>query len=127
MLTAALLLTACQSKKIDNTLLVEPEGPVSFSQDVLPILTTTCGSGACHIDQHASGVNLSSYQAVMDSEGQQYGEHVVVPEDAESSPLIDKLMPSPQVGARMPPDRSPLSEEQIAFIRAWINEGALDN
>ena len=127
MLTAALLLTACQSKKIDNTLLVEPEGPVSFSQDVLPILTATCGGGACHIDQRTSGVNLSSYQAILGSKGQQYEEHILLPGDAESSPLIDKLMPSPQFGARMPPNRSLLSEEQIAFIRTWIDEGALDN
>lgn len=124
---AALLLTACQSRKIDNTLLVDPDEAVSFSQDVLPIFTTSCGGGGCHIDQSVSGVNLSSYQHVVNSQGQQYGEHVVLPDDAANSPLIDKLRPDPRFGGRMPPDRSPLSAEQIALIRTWIDEGAPDD
>lgn len=124
---AALLLTACQSRKIDNTLLVDPEEPVSFSQHVLPIFAASCGGGGCHIDQSASGVNLSGYQHVVDSQGQQYDEHIVLPDNAANSPLVDKLSPDPQFGARMPPDRSPLSAEEIALIRTWIDEGASDN
>lgn len=121
------LLTACQSRKIDNSMLVEPEGPISFAEDVQPIFTTSCGGAACHIDRRTSGVRLSTYQQVISSVGVQYGQEIVVPGDAEASPLMDKLRPSPAFGVRMPNGRAPLSNEQIALIRVWINEGALNN
>ena len=126
-LTAGLLLSACQSRQIDNTLLVDPDRPVRFSQDVLPIFTASCGGGGCHIDQHASGVNLSSYQDLVNSQGQQYDEPIVLPGNPADSPLIDKLRANPRFGARMPLSQAALSAEQIALIRSWIDDGAPDN
>lgn len=127
MIGALVLLSACQNRKIDRTMMVEPERPVSFSQDIQPILTASCGGGACHLDRRTSGVRLSTYQQVTSSVGVQYGEEIVAPGDAAASPLLDKLRASPRFGARMPQGRPPLSQREIALIRVWINEGALDN
>jgi hypothetical protein len=50
----------------------------------------------------------------------------VNPCDAESSYLIWKLEGLPGIqGAQMPLGLAPLSPEQIAGIRAWIEAGAL--
>lgn len=119
MIGALVLLSACQSRKIEP---VEPGEPVSFSQDIQPIFTEFCAP--CHIDRRTSGVRLLTYQRVTSSVGAQYEEEIVTPGDAEGSPIIDKLEPSPQFGVRMPRGRPPLSNEQIALIRAWIDEGA---
>ncbi len=124
---ALLLLSACQSRKIDNSTLVDPGEPVSFAEDVQPIFINSCGGAACHIDERTSGVRLSSYQQVISSVGVQYGREIVVPGDAEDSPLIDKIEPSPRIGVRMPYGRAPLSNEEISLIRVWIEEGARDN
>lgn len=124
---ASLLLMSCQSRKIDNTMTVDPDEPVSFSQDVLPILKTSCGGSDCHIGERTNGVNLSNYDQVMTSTGTQYGMRIVVPGEAENSPLIDKIRPDPEFGVRMPASGAPLSGEQIATIRTWINDGAPDN
>lgn len=123
----ACLLVACQSRKIDNSMLVEVEGPVSFARDIRPIFINSCGGGACHIDERTSGVRLSTYQQVVSSVGVQYEEKIVDPGNAEDSPLLDKLRPSPKFGVRMPRGRAPLSQRKIALIRIWINEGARNN
>lgn len=126
-IAALMLFAACQSEKIDNTLPVEPGRPVSFSQDVQPIFNNSCGGAACHIDQQTNGVRLSSYEEVMNSTGDQYGEAIVQPGSADESPLVDKIEPNPRFGVRMPQGQAPLSGEEIALIRAWIDDGAQDN
>jgi hypothetical protein len=40
-ISALVLFSACQNRKIDNTMMVDPEEPVSFSEDVQPILTAS--------------------------------------------------------------------------------------
>lgn len=125
--SALMLLSACQNKQIDNTMPVEPEQPVSFSQDVQPVLTASCGGGSCHLSGRTSGVQLSTYRQVTSSIGVQYDEEVVNPGDAEGSPLIDKIEPAPRFGVRMPQGRAPLSRREIALIRTWIDEGAQNN
>lgn len=125
--TLFLLLAACQSEKIDNTIGLDPDGPVSFSVDVLPLLTASCGGSGCHVGQRTSGVELTNYDRIMTSVGDQYGRAIVVPHDAANSPLVDKIRPQPDVGLRMPFGRAPLTADQIARIEAWIEEGARNN
>ncbi|MCB0717945.1 MAG: hypothetical protein KDD65_05840 [Bacteroidetes bacterium] len=91
---------------------------------MLPILRAKCLG--CHVGSGTSGVSLSSYSQVIGSIGVQYGEAVVSPGDADASPLVDKLLASPQFGQRMP-EGSQLSASEIATIRQWIDEGANDN
>ncbi len=124
-LVACAFLSGCQSRQIDQTMLVAPEEAVSFSRDVLPIFMGSCAE--CHVAELTSGAALGTYEQVMASVGEQYGERVVIPGDAGASPLVDKLGPSPRFGQRMPLGRSPLAPDQIAMIQRWIDEGALDN
>lgn len=111
----------CLTNVEDNTGEV-PDEPVSYASDIQPIFNARCT--VCH--GNSGGVNLSSYQALMNSNGNFYGTNVVVPGDAAASGLVDKLEPNPQFGSRMPQGSS-LSGNDIEKIRAWINEGALNN
>lgn len=124
-LAACALLAGCQSRQIDNAMLVMPDEEVSFARDVLPIFTASCAE--CHVAERTSGVALGTYEQVTTSVGEQYGERVVVPGDAAGSPLLDKVGPSPRFGQRMPLGRGALAPDQIALIRTWIDDGALDN
>ena len=126
-LAVCLIATACQSRKIDNTMVVDPGGPVSYAQDIQPIFTSSCGGAGCHIDESTNGVELTNYQQVINSVGVQYGDAIVVPGDPGASPLVDKVEPDPQFGSRMPLDRSPLTAQQVTLIRTWIEEGAENN
>ena len=92
--------------------------PVSFSRDVLPILTSQCGS--CHGGQ--GGLWLTTYEEVM--VGGDSGP-VVVPGQPDQSPLY--LRVTGQQTPQMPLDASPLTQAQIDAIKGWIAEGAPKN
>ncbi len=99
------------------------QAQIDYNTRIQPIFNSNCT--ACH--GGTSGVTLSSYAAVMNSVGQQYGRNIVVPEDPDDSPLYDKISSNnPQFGVRMPEGGPPLSDEDIAAIRQWIEEGALE-
>ena len=119
--------TACQSEKIDNSGIVDPGPSVSYADDIQPIFNRSCGGVGCHINEATNGVNLTTYASTLASEGLQYGGPVVVAGDAASSPLFDKINPNPQFGSRMPLGRGALPANDIALIRAWINDGAPNN
>lgn len=122
---ALLALTGCR-----NTV-IGPDGPgppaqnVSFAADIQPLLAARCTP--CHITTTTSGVRLSTHPDVLGSTGDQYGEAVVRPGDAAGSPLVDKVEAAPRFGSRMPLGEPPLSSDEIAQVRAWIDAGALDN
>lgn len=126
-LAAVCLAMACQSKKIDNSMIVEPVTGVSFADDVHPILTNACGGSGCHVGEATSGVELTTYSTLMNSFSLQYGKNIVIPNDGAGSPLVDKISPQPRSGSRMPLVGAPLTSEQVALIRNWIDEGAANN
>lgn len=106
----------------------DPIEEISYADKVQPIFNTSCGGGGCHTNGgNANGVNLSSYAQTMNSTGSSYGGKVVIAGNADTSPIVDKIEPSPTHGSRMPLGGSPLSSSQIQTIRTWINEGALNN
>lgn len=99
--------------------------PVSFSQDVNPILQSSCSFSNCHGGTPPeSGFSTASYETVTGN-----ADHgpLVVPGDASSSNLYLKVTANPPFGERMPRGMTPLSASQINTIRDWINEGAEDN
>lgn len=97
-----------------------------YGHNVQTVFNQHCGSpgGGCHIHSSAYGVNLSSYKNVVNGFSSEYGEKLVNPGHALSSPLYDKLLPRPQRGNRMPYGRAPLSSSTIDTIKVWINRGA---
>lgn len=101
---------------------------ISYADKVQPIFNTSCGGSGCHTGGgSANGVNLSGHSQAINSVGVNYGGNVIIAGNANSSPLVDKIEPSPDHGSRMPLGRSPLSNTQIETIRTWINEGAQNN
>ena len=94
---------------------------------MLQIFHASCGGSGCHINNAKNGVELTTYSTTMSSTGTQYASLIVVPGSAATSPLIDKIEPSPTHGERMPDGKSALSQTRINAIKQWINEGALNN
>ncbi len=91
---------------------------VDYYDEIQPLFNQYCTS--CHGD--VSGVDLSSYEATMESEGELYQNKLVFPGAPDVSPLVEKLEADPQYGARMPLNQKPLSDEQIYLVRQWIKE-----
>jgi hypothetical protein len=103
-------LVGCNSH-VDKPMVTEPHANVSlFSQVRTQIFQRKCGT--CHLPDSASGVDLTSYQGVMDSK-------IVVPFDPNASQLYDAL-----VTGRMPMDGAKLPPEDIQLVHDWISQGA---
>lgn len=114
-LLAVTMLAACGSQATPQS---TPGGPLSFSQDVLPILESRCS--ACHGESRQSaGLNLTSFSSLM-AGGQSGAE--IVPGDSASSRLVELIS-----SGRMPKSGLPLSDSQVQTITEWIDAGAQDN
>jgi hypothetical protein len=88
--------------------------PVDFRKDVQPILSENCK--ACHSGATPpASLRLDSAEGVMD--GSASGK-VVLPGNSKQSKLVQRISEK-----SMPPT-GPLSDEQIATITAWVDQGA---
>jgi hypothetical protein len=92
---------------------------VDYQTQIQPIFNDNCTS--CHGSN--GGVDLRSYNALMNSIGNNYGTNVVVPGNPNASGLVDKIEPNPQFGNRMP-NANGIPQSDINLIRQWISEGA---
>ena len=88
-----------------------------FNRDVRPVLAEACL--ACH------GPNENTRQADLRLDTDAFIGRVVVPGDAEASPLFQRLTQADRIG-KMPPVSSgrSLTDEQIDLVRRWIDGGA---
>ena len=108
-LIAAWLLTAAsvRSEEID------------YLRDIKPILHERCL--ACHgALKQQSGLRLDTGAFIR--QGGDSGPAVVA-KDVGNSPLVERVT-AEDLSIRMPPEGQPLSPEQIAKIRIWIEQGA---
>jgi mono/diheme cytochrome c family protein len=88
----------------------------TFEATAEPIFRTNCVK--CHgPEMHLKSLDLSTYAGAL--KGSESGP-VIVPGDPESSLVYKKIRV-----AEMPKEGQPLSKEQIATIRTWIEGGAL--
>ena len=93
--------------------------PVDYAREVKPILARHCV--ACHsAEKPRAGLRLDTAAAAL--LGNESGP-AVVPGQAGESPLIEAVL-GEGTGARMPLKRPPLSERDVATLRAWIDQGA---
>ncbi len=94
---------------------------VSFARDVAPLLVNNCTG--CHIDamnNTSGGLSMNNFSQLIN--GGDSGP-IVEPGKGDESLLVRKLRG--QEGAIMPAGGRPrLSEESIALISTWIDEGA---
>jgi hypothetical protein len=105
------------------------EHDVSFEEDVLPLLTESCG---CHDPAKFGsaidlvGFSIENYGKVRRG-GANSGEEIVIEGDPCNSILLQKLSEAPPFGVRMPTFGPYLSRKEMALLHDWIAEGAHDN
>ncbi|MCY1266813.1 hypothetical protein D9M69_435330 [compost metagenome] len=107
--------------------------PASFKGDIVPVFKRQCM--ACHMtgeEQGRMGLAPSmAYTSLVNVQANGGPAPRVVPGDAQGSYLMQKLLGTHLdhggSGVRMPMGFDPLSDEELAKIEAWINQGALDN
>lgn len=91
---------------------------VDFARDVHPIIATHCLG--CHsAEKRSGGLSLATYADIID--GGRSGA-VVRPSNSANSLIIARLTGTTQ--PQMPFGLDPLTPEQIATIRTWIDQGA---
>ena len=95
---------------------------VDFARDIQPILRSRCYE--CH-GRDVQEAELRLDQKALALAGGQAGQ-VILPGRSGESLLIQLVAGLDSEGRRMPPadEGEPLSREQIALLRAWIDQGA---
>src|SRR5215472_385576 len=94
----------------------QPVSKVDFARDVLPIFRQNCGG--CHgSSQQQAGLRLDRKSSVMKGFSRR-----VVPGGSANSMVYQRLIGT-QFGPQMPPTGA-LRAEQIAVVKAWIDQGA---
>lgn len=110
----------------------DPAVDVSYTREVAPELDEYCGG--CHTPEGRSptgiqvgGLNISTY-ASLRAGGAVRGTDNVIPGQPCASGLIQKILPYPPFGARMPLNGPPFLEaHDIQLFHDWIAEGAREN
>ena len=103
----------------------EPQSRISFNRDIRPILSDNCF--ACHgpdSGNRQAGLRLDiAEQASGELES---GVRAIVPEDADSSEMIARIVSTDPDSVMPPPDAKigRLSGEQVDLLKRWIAEGA---
>lgn len=94
---------------------------VYFENDVLPLIVSNCAMSGCHDAATASdGVVLNSYENIMSTGEVRAGR-------PSNSEIYEKITDNDPEDRMPPPPASALSSTQIALIRDWIDQGALNN
>ena len=119
-----------------STTTTQPPALVSFRGDIQPIFTARCALPGCHSGPiPTQGLDLSdgsSYAALVGRSSTELPTvKLIDPGSATTSYLLWKVGKAPEgqsiVGSPMPLIGGPLSLAQVATIRDWVTQGALDN
>lgn len=93
---------------------------VCFERDIKPIFISNCTMSGCHGGaKPQDGLNFTTYEGIIagfDHENEGGGHNEILEKITDDDP--DDIMP--------PPPNKPLSAGQIALIRKWIQQGALN-
>jgi hypothetical protein len=109
---------------------------VSFADDVQPIFTNSCAFSGCHGGASPQlGMNLSAGQAYANIVNVAAVEVPTLmrvrPSLPDSSYLVHKIQGTQAsvggTGGQMPLSGCCLTADQIATIRSWVEDGALNN
>ncbi len=93
--------------------------PVLYDKDVEPILVNKCAF--CHSDNIKEGkLDMGNYEALL--KGGKRGAPIVPGKSGES--LLVKLAGKTQRPAMPPKSEEPLTPEELALLKLWIDQGA---
>src|SRR5262245_57255108 len=121
---AASVVLAADAKKVDLSKLppaADKKG-VTYDKDIKPIFEKSCFK--CHGSEKQKGkLRLDSRAAAI--KGGENGPDIV-PGSGEKSPLLHNVARIGDEDDAMPPEGKgdPLTKDQVALIRAWIDQGA---
>ncbi|MDJ0882003.1 MAG: hypothetical protein QNJ56_10170 [Gammaproteobacteria bacterium] len=104
-----------------------PQEPqISFSNDVMPLITKNCTE--CHTSggdgANASGFITTDYDAIM--KGTKYGP-VVIPGNSVASTFYRLIAGLVDPSIQMPHGKEAMSAADIAKVEKWIEQGAKNN
>lgn len=107
-------------------------GPVSFSEDILPLLDTSCSGSQCHTEEErVAPLDLeptAAYDHLVNVMAEGCDAVLVVPGDPDNSYLLDKLLGGTVCdGAQMPLAEKQLPDAALSRFVRWICDGALNN
>ena len=105
----------------------DPNAPVSYFKKVRPIFQAQCQG--CHQPAKAKGGYVMTDFAKLLAGGEDCakdGSVAVLPKDPDKSMLVQQITPT-NGEAEMPKKKPPLAEKEIALIRRWVAEGAVDD
>lgn len=93
---------------------------VYFERDILPILRSNCAKSGCHdAATHEEDIILDSYENVIESD-------IIKPFNLNGSDMYEVITETDS-DKRMPrPPNQRLTNDQIAVIAKWIQQGAQD-
>ena len=90
---------------------------ICFTRDILPIFISNCAMPGCHdAVTRSEGFRFTDYNSIIAKE--------FVPGNADASELYEKMIEDKADERMSPLPNSPLTSQQIALVRRWINEGA---
>jgi hypothetical protein len=104
------------------------EPPVSYRQDVYPLLESNCLG--CHHPPEGegylkTGLSMENYRSLM--QGTLYGP-VIIPGDSRKSILNMLVEGRADAALRMPHEwQDPLTTREITILRLWVDQGAKNN
>ena len=97
---------------------------LSYFKDIRPLFQANCQG--CHQPAKASGEYVMTDFARLIKPGES-GEAAIVPGQPDASYLLSQIALDADGKAEMPKERDPLTADQIAKVRQWIAEGAVDD
>ena len=99
---------------------IEEKPEISFQQIVFPILARNCIGPGCHSEPAPSGLLLTNYDNF--KKGGRSGSPFL-PGNSQRSLIVRRI----SRGGGMPLFQDPLKQQEIQFIKDWIDQGAKDN
>jgi mono/diheme cytochrome c family protein len=97
-----------------------PAAPVDFDRDIRPIFQNRCYE--CHGEKkQKNGIRFDQKSSVF--QGGDSGKPLLIPGKSSDSILLQRLTTTDEDEV-MPPKGERLTAEQIAVVRAWIDQGA---
>ena len=100
----------------------EKNKPVSFSNDVFPIIKKHCLPCHASDSENPSEFFMESFPDIM--KGGKHGTPII-PKNGDGSILVQKIKPAPPFGDQMPlMTKKKLTDEEIEIIKKWIDQGA---
>ena len=102
----------------------EPDKPVSFYGDIRPVFQANCVG--CHQPSKDSGGYVMTDFARLFAGGDDGGA-AIVPGKPDESNLLKAIVPGDDGKVSMPKKKDPLHQVEVALIKRWVAEGAVDD